>query len=231
MIELFKDIANYLNSPYLTSIPKRADRPWLLLCRLAVICLFAGVGAGMLSGILVQSGLVPSPGPSVLDKQQISQTAFFFGAVLFAPLIEESVFRAQLRRFSGSLLFIAFIGGLILMAVTQTYWAFLITPFIFIFLFTVYRFTLAGSITRKFRFWTNLFPWYFHFTAICFALVHLGNFEKGISLLPLGILYTLPQLAIGLVLGYARMNYGLKYAIALHALYNLSLMSLLLFKS
>jgi membrane protease YdiL (CAAX protease family) len=231
MIELLRDIKAYLNLPHLVSIPRRADRPWLLLFRLALIALVAGISGGMLSGLLVQSGLIPSPGPSVLDKQNISQTAFFFGAVVMAPLIEESIFRAQLRRFSASLLFISFMFGVVLMAITKTDWAFLLTPFIFILLFTVYRFTLAGSITRKFRFWTRLFPWYFHFTAICFALVHLGNFEKGVSLLPLGILYTLPQLAIGLVLGYARMNYGLKYSIALHALYNLSLMSLLLFRS
>jgi len=231
MLELIKDITDYLSAPYLARIIKKADHPWLLLTRLAVICLFAGVGGGMLSGMLVQSGLIPGPGPSALDQQKMSQTAFFFGAVIFAPLIEETIFRAQLRRFSASLLFVAFICGMLLAAITQTYWAFLITPFIFTVLFIIYRFTLAGSVTRKYQFWIKIFPWYFHFTTISFALVHLGNFEKGISLLPLGILYTLPQLAIGLVLGYARMNYGLKYSIALHALYNLSLTSLLLFRS
>jgi len=231
MTELISDIKAYLSTPYLVSIPKKADRPWLLLFRLAVICLCAGIGAGMLSGILVQSGLIPGPGPSLIDQQKMSQTAFFFGAVIFAPLIEETIFRAQLRRFSGGILFVSFVFGIILVALTKTYWAFLVTPFIFTVLFIIYRFTLAGSITRKYNFWTKVFPWYFHFTAIAFALVHLGNFEKGINLLPLGIIYTLPQLAIGLVLGYARMNYGLKYSIALHALYNLSLTALLLFRS
>lgn len=231
MIELINDIKAYLSAPCLVSLPQKVNRPWLLLFRLAVICLGAGIGGGMLSGILVQSGLIPGPGPSVLDPQKMSQTAFFFGAVVFAPVIEESIFRAHLRRFSGGILFVSFVFGIILSGLTKTYWAFLITPFIFTVLFIIYRFTIAGSITRKYRFWTKAFPWYFHFTAICFALVHLGNFEKGISLLPLGILYTLPQLAIGLVLGYARMNYGLKYAIALHALYNLSLTALFLFRS
>ena len=230
MVGLIKEISDYLSAPYLVSI-KKPDRPWLLLFRLTVICLGAGIGGGMLSGMLVQSGLIPGPGPSILDQQKMSQTAFFFGAVIFAPVIEESLFRAQLRRFSGGIWFISFVFGIVLAGLTKTYWAFLITPFIFAVLFIIYRFTLAGSITRKYCFWTKVFPWYFHFTALAFALVHLGNFEKGISLLPLGIIYTLPQLAIGLVLGYARMNYGLKYSIALHALYNLSLTALLLFRS
>lgn len=230
MIGLLKDLSDYLSRPYLSTIPKRIDQPFLLLFKLVAICVFAGITTGIFSGILIHSGLIPDPGPNVLDEQKISQMAFLFAAVVLAPLMEELIFRAQLRRFSGGILFISFICGALLSALLKTSWAFLISPFIFILLFTIYRFTLAGSISRKYQFWERIFPWYFHFTALCFALVHLSNFQKGISLLPLGILYTLPQLAIGLILGYARVNYGLKYSIALHALYNLSLTLLMLAK-
>lgn len=228
MIDQIRALGAYLSSPYLSRIPKKAERPVAVLFNLAAICVFTGIAAGMFSTGLVKAGLIPDPGPNVLDDNKISKAAFYLGAVFFAPLLEESIFRAQLRRFSGSLVFIAFICGAILTAFTDTFWAFLISIPIFIILFVTYRFTLAGSVSRKYQFWERVFPWYFHFTAICFALVHLSNFEKGISLLPFGILYTLPQLAIGLILGYARMNYGLKYSMALHALYNLSLMALLL---
>ena len=231
MIDQIRALGAYLSSPYLSKIPKKAERPVAMLFNLAAICVFTGIVAGMFSGILVKAGLIPDPGPGVLDDNKISKTAFYLGAVFFAPLLEESIFRAQLRRFSGSLIFIAFICGAVLTAFTNTFWAFLISPPIFVILFVAYRYTLAGSVSRKYQFWERVFPWYFHFTAICFALVHLSNFEKGISLLPFGILYTLPQLAIGLILGYARMNYGLKYSMALHALYNLSLMVLLLSRS
>lgn len=230
MIELLKDISAYLSRPYLSTIPKKIDRPFYLLFQLVAICVFAGITAGIFSGILIHSGLIPDPGPNVLDEQKISQLAFLFAAVVSAPVMEELIFRAQLRRFSGGILFISFICGALLYGILKTAWAFLISPFIFSLLFIIYRYTLAGSVTKKYQFWARLFPWYFHFTAICFGLVHLSNFQKGISLLPLGILYTLPQLAIGLVLGYTRVNYGLKYSIALHALYNLSLTLLLLAK-
>lgn len=194
----------------------------MILLKLAVICIFMGLGAGYFSDLLISFKLIPDPGPNVLDSKTMPYWAFVFAAVLVAPVMEELIFRAQLRRFTGMIFFISFICGTLLTAATHTSWAFLICPFIFAILFIIYRFTLAGSMLRKFRFWERVFPWHFHLTAVCFALVHLSNYERGIALLPLGILYTLPQLAIGLVLGFARMNYGLKYSMALHAMYNLT---------
>ncbi|MGY0039439.1 CPBP family glutamic-type intramembrane protease [Pedobacter sp. NJ-S-72] len=220
MLDLIHDLTSYLKHPYLTRIPKSADRPFVLLLKLAFICLIAGVGCGMLLGVLIGMKLIPEPGPSVMDKKTMVKPVLFIMAVIWAPLSEELLFRAQLRRFTGSLLFISFIVGAFLSAIIETNWAFLVSPFVFMVLYLIYRYNLARSVTLKFQFWELIFPWHFHLTAICFALVHLSNFEKGIGLLPLGILYTLPQLAVGLVLGYARMNYGLKYSFALHAMYN-----------
>jgi len=212
------------------SIPGTGWNPVPVLLRLTFICVLAGCAAGYISEMLVRYQLIPDPGPSILDHRDVSQFQFFMGAVFIAPVIEEWIFRAQLKRFSATLLFMTLILGLICSAVAKTYWAFLISPVIFGIVFILYRFTIAGSVTRKFMFWKRIFPWHFHVTAICFALVHLANFEKGIALLPLGILYTLPQLAIGLVLGFTRMSYGLKYSIALHSLYNLFFITLLFIK-
>jgi len=230
MRPLIKEVFCYLRYPWLTAMGSVSRPSFLAFFRLTLICVLAGITAGSLSGILVRQQLIPDPGPSLLESHDVSQLQFFIGAVFIAPILEESIFRAQLRRFSAGILFITFICGLLLSAFTKTYWAFLISPFLFGILFVIYRFTIAGSISRKFNFWNRIFPWHFHFTAICFALVHLGNFEKGVSLLPWGILYTLPQLAIGLLLGYTRMVHGLKYSIALHSLYNLCFVILLFSK-
>lgn len=230
MLALTKALLSYLKRPALVSITKTTGQPLLLILRLTIICIFAGVSAGLFSGLLVNLKLIPDPGPSILDHKDVSHLEFFVGAVFIAPVIEELIFRAQLKRFTGFILFIAFACGILLTAVTGTYWAFLISPFIFIILFVIYRYTLAGSISRKFGFWQRVFPWHFYFTAICFALVHLSNFERGTALIPLGILYTLPQFTIGLVLGFTRMRYGLRYSVALHSLYNLSLAILLFSK-
>ncbi|WP_175470578.1 CPBP family glutamic-type intramembrane protease [Pedobacter hartonius] len=220
----------YLRRPRLVSAPSSVWNPVFILLRLSFICVLVGGMAGYISETLVFNHLIPDPGPSILDHRDVSQFQFFMGAVFVAPVIEEWIFRAQLKRFSATILFMTFILGLICSAVAKTYWAFLVSPVIFGIVFILYRFTIAGSVTQKFIFWNRIFPWHFHLTAICFALVHLANFEKGIALLPLGILYTLPQLAIGLVLGFTRMCYGLKYSIALHSLYNLFFTILLFIK-
>lgn len=220
MLVLIDDLIAYLKRPYLARIPEKVERPFNLVFKLAFICIIAGIGCGMLTGILIGLKIIPDPGPSVMDHKKMSKVLLFVMAVVWAPLTEELLFRAQLRRFTASIAFIALSCGAVLSAIVQTDWAFLVSPFIFIILYLVYRYNLSRSITLKFEFWKRIFPWHFHLTAICFSLVHLSNYEKGIGLLPLGILYTLPQLAVGLVLGYTRMNYGLKYSFVLHAMYN-----------
>lgn len=230
MTSIFLQFLWYIRRPWLHAIPGRLKNPFLILTKLTVVCLLAGSVAGYFSQMLVYQKLIPDPGPAILDHHDVSKFQFFMGAVFLAPILEELIFRAQLKRFSGMLFFISLIFGLLLSAVVKTYWAFLISPVIFGILFIAYRFTIAGSVTRKFNLWKRLFPWHFHLTALCFALLHLANYEKGISLLPFGLLYTLPQLAIGLVLGFTRMFYGLRYSIALHSLYNLFFVIILFIK-
>ena len=53
--------------------------------------------------------------------------------------------------------------------------------------------------------------------ALLFAAAHLGNYEgAALVLLPLVV----PQLLVGLILGYARVTYGLWSDILLHMLHN-----------
>lgn len=223
-------IFGYIADPTIAKIRKIPFPPFMIIM-LTAICLMLGVAGGFISDILIHFKMIPDPGPSILDDKSVTHFQFFVGSVFMAPVLEELIFRAQLRRISWSIAFVAFICGVLLSAFTGTYWAFLISPVIFAIIFIVYRYTIASDgLNSKFRFWTMVYPWYFHFTAICFALVHLSNFERGIALLPLGILYTLPQFAIGLVLGFTRMNFGLKYSIIVHSLYNLTLTILLLSK-
>lgn len=217
----------YTKRPWINSVPDKSKDPLLTLAKLMIVCLLLCYLTGYFGSMLIHLQLIPDPGPTLLDHNDVSRFQFFMGAVLLAPLFEELIFRAQLIRFSGMLFLVSLIPGILLAAILKTYWAFLVSPLVFGILFMTYRFTVAGSVSRKFKLWKRLFPWHFHLTAVCFALLHLANFEKGIALLPLGLLYTLPQLTIGLILGFTRMIYGLKYSIALHSLYNLFFVTIL----
>jgi membrane protease YdiL (CAAX protease family) len=73
-------------------------------------------------------------------------------------------------------------------------------------------------------FFRRAFAFFFWLSTLGFALIHLGNYTEGslAILLPL----VLPQFALGSMLGYLRVHYGLLHAIALHAAHNAILFGL-----
>ena len=76
------------------------------------------------------------------------------------------------------------------------------------------------------RWYARHFRWFYYGSALAFASVHLTNYTEGnaIFLLPL----TIPQLILGLFLGYTRVVNGFWSAILLHALHNGIAVSLVL---
>lgn len=219
MFSLLKHLLQYLRRPYLAHLPAVVEKPWWLLCRLLLICLGTALLSLVLTGLLQRPGLIKAPAGDP-DAMEMPFYQFAAMAVLVSPLLEELLFRAQLRRLSAGILFLSFSLGALLSLLTGTRWALLISPFIFLPLFILYRSRCCYSLRVKYDLWKRLFPWHFYFTASGFALVHLLNYQPGSGLFPAGLPYLLPQLCTGLVLGYTRMNYGLKYAVLLHVLYN-----------
>ncbi len=73
----------------------------------------------------------------------------------------------------------------------------------------------------------RFFPALFWISTLAFALIHLGNYTD-LSWATLAILLplVLPQFALGTMLGYLRVHYGLVHAIALHAAHNAILFGL-----
>ena len=68
------------------------------------------------------------------------------------------------------------------------------------------------------------FPVFFWLSTLGFALVHLANYTEGSLVFRLPLV--LPQFALGTMLGYLRVHYGLAPAIALHASHNALLFGL-----
>jgi membrane protease YdiL (CAAX protease family) len=68
-----------------------------------------------------------------------------------------------------------------------------------------------------FPFFSRHFRWFYFVGALLFAAAHLGNYDgAALVLLPLVI----PQLLVGLILGYTRVTYGLWSDILLHMMHN-----------
>ena len=71
------------------------------------------------------------------------------------------------------------------------------------------------------------FPFVFWGSALLFGMLHLANYDGGLSH-PVLLLAVVPQFLVGAVLGYVRMRFGLLAAIGFHAAYNGVLIGLML---
>jgi len=156
-----------------------------------------------------------------LDVQAIP----WLQALVWAPLIEELVFRYGLRRpgkawwlvpaaavimFSGPVL----TAQLSLMALLLICW------------WPAVRTDGAGrpgvpaAVFRRRRHAVRHYGWLFHGSSLAFAAIHLHNFTFGQTAWWLLPLLVLPQWVTGMVLGWLRIRHGIGAAIRLHALFN-----------
>ncbi|MXO61184.1 CPBP family intramembrane metalloprotease [Altererythrobacter salegens] len=149
--------------------------------------------------------------------------------VLGAPIAEETVFRGWLSGRPGHVLAVLLLlGGGIAFTVLSgggREVAALAAP--------VIAFVLAiAAIWWKRRsdamgFFQRHFRWFYWGSALAFGSVHLTNFTSGNALILLPL--TLPQLLLGLILGYARTRFGLWSSMLMHAAHNTLFISLVLF--
>ncbi|NJO01770.1 MAG: CPBP family intramembrane metalloprotease [Bacteroidia bacterium] len=160
-----------------------------------------------------------------------SPVIIFLSVVVAAPLIEETAFRLYL---SGqppalfiSLILMGFYFLMPLPSPTLYYATALYGGSLCILLaFLVFN---TNSPARLEKFWKHNFRWIYYFSALLFGLVHLLNYELARpSLWLLAPILVLPQILLGLLLGYVRIRQGFFLAIALHALHNLILIVILL---
>jgi membrane protease YdiL (CAAX protease family) len=69
-----------------------------------------------------------------------------------------------------------------------------------------------------FPFFSRHFAWFYAASALLFASAHVANYAQGAS--PVLLVLVVPQLIAGLILGYARITYGLWSDILLHMMHN-----------
>lgn len=147
-------------------------------------------------------------------------------ALLWAPIVEELVFRYSLRRIGQALWVVPVSVGIMLTGPTMTS-ILILSAVLFVCWSPRYGSSRLPSPQRsQGRSWSlrvryrALFPWVFHAASLAFAGVHLHNFnlpQTAIWLLPLLVL---PQWLTGLVLGWLRVRHGIGASMFLHGLFN-----------
>ena len=103
-------------------------------------------------------------------------------------------------------------------------------PFIMI-LFAVIIAPVLEELIFRFpmKYITKYFPFFFYVISIGFALLHIFNFDLSMHHYLLAPFLVLPQLILGLYLGFVRMKNGILASMGIHALNNLIPILMLLF--
>ncbi|MEM6630810.1 MAG: CPBP family intramembrane glutamic endopeptidase [Bacteroidota bacterium] len=198
--ETVQDVLAYLKRPYDLRNPEEENsiKVKRLGHILALDLLLMFLLIGLLSA-LEAIGWVP------LEKNQMDEFLKQFPiweiillVVFFVPMVEELIFRLYLR-FDRNffILPILWIGGL-----------FGEEP----------KKQATVNLRNAWDFW---YPYIFYFAAIIFGIVHISNYEMTPGVLRAAPLLVLPQIAVGLLLGYLRVKQGFIWGFFLHALHNL----------
>lgn len=202
----------------------RSLLPLYLLDILLMALLIGGMAAAKAAGVKMPEHLLSEMtlGPALLGF-----------IVILAPIGEETIFRSWLSGRAGHWLALLVLAvGAILTAILApkgigsaalpvTLGIPLLTIAVTIAVLWRMRGRPAiGWFQRHFR-------WFYYFSALAFASIHLMNFVGAdtLYLMPL----VLPQLTLGLLLGYLRANRGLWASVLMHALHNALFISLVLF--
>jgi len=136
-------------------------------------------------------------------------------ALLWAPILEELLFRYGLRRPAQALWVIP---AAVLALMLGMQWSIgLLLLVLLCSLLQGRRWVMPWSWRKA---WRHAFGWVFYGASALFALLHLLNFtlyQTPLWLLPLLVL---PQWCTGLVLGWLRVRHGIGASVVLHALFN-----------
>jgi membrane protease YdiL (CAAX protease family) len=147
--------------------------------------------------------------------------------VVVAPIAEELVFRSWLSGRPGHVTAaVAVMVGVALPVVSGPQGH----PILMLGSLTIAVVVAIGLLIwlRKhppFPWFSRHFAWFYAAATLLFALAHLTNYTQGAALILLPLV--VPQLLVGLILGYARVTYGLWSDMLLHMLHNGLLISLI----
>lgn len=230
IISEWRRFGRFLLSP---ALPERASiRPSTAIKALLPLYLLDMVLMGVLIGGMVAAKQLGLKMPEHLLSEMKLGPALLAFIVLLAPVGEETIFRSWLSGRAGHwLALLVLVAGAVLTAILKpqgvgaaalpvTLGIPLLTLVVMIAVLWNFRWRPA------IRWFQHHFRWFYYLSALAFAAVHLMNFvgSNALHLMPL----VLPQLSLGLILGYLRVNRGLWASMLMHALHNTLFISLVL---
>jgi hypothetical protein len=139
--------------------------------------------------------------------------------IILAPLIEETLFRLiyVFNKRNLGIMLLTSVGLLVFFLFREN-----IAKLIIFASTALIICILLLSFNRSRDFFNKHFRFFFYSIALLFALLHIFNFT-GVTgpVTFLAVFFVLPQLVLGIILGYVRLTYGFIYAVLFHAVVNL----------
>jgi len=203
---------NYLKNPVYCESRKLSTIKFIALYFLYLIASIA---------IVVVISIVRMAFHLVQYNPECSPLKIILFAVLLAPFYEEVIFRSLLRfKWSSILIFISTAIALSVFFIYNSKFvlAILLSVFVLVVLLLVTIFTR----NKVELFIESKFKYFFYSSSILFGLLHASNFTGNIYyILAFSFILGGPQIVLGLINGYIRMNHGLKYSILFHMVVNM----------
>lgn len=222
---LFKDILKSLRNPILQNDKPLSIKFVRLVIMITLISIPFKIG-GLLINMLIEHQIG-------FDHKENKDSVLIL-IIILAPLLEELMFRLP-HKFT--LLNISISSSLIIgtIGLGSTIDQFLkkyaldtnvLAKFSLRMLCSAFFGLLLFNLFKKYQhriinFGTNKFVFIFYTYTILFGFAHIANFQLTLNNFLYIIPLTLPQIFGGLFLGYTRINFGLKYSILQHSLWNL----------
>ncbi len=166
-------------------------------------------------------GMIGFEGESHKFDELLDQFNFFYIfilAVIVAPIIEELLFRYYINKASifvyglltVLLLFLAYAGFSKMISL------YISIPLAVLVIYIICKDEITDLLTRVYE---DYFPYFFYFSAVLFAYVHIFNFDGSMPWYYTPLL-VFPQFFLALYLAYIRIRNGIQYSIFVHALNN-----------
>ncbi|ANN65349.1 CPBP family intramembrane glutamic endopeptidase [Bordetella bronchialis] len=145
----------------------------------------------------------------------------WFTAIVWAPIVEEMLFRYGLRRPVQAL----WVVPLMIWPLVRGPNAWTGTLLVLVLAVVAWTGMRARAARREWnwdwrRRYVRYFPWVLHAAALVFAAMHLGNFYLNHTPPWLMPLLVLPQWLTGLVLSWMRTRRGIGASVLMHAMFN-----------
>lgn len=208
------DILSYLKNPFFceNKKPQVVDLLYLLIIYLLAI-IPIGIIAFMICNTLK------------ITHKEINLTPWMklLVGVILAPIYEEIIFRSLLKfKRINVVLFLITISAFILYYIIKS--KIEVALFLSILLLCFISILIFYSRNQIESFISSRFKYFFYATILLFGLLHTFNFTGNIyALLAFSFILGGPQLVLGYILGYIRMNHGLVYSILFHMIVNSSI--------